>query len=409
MRVVILQTVGGFGPNGEAGGGVIHFLRLCAEWTRLGHEIHLVTNSADYGRNRYPTLATLHVLPVFGQGDIRSPLEFVLQVIGNHFKQRMQLSVLGEKLRRDLQPTIVVASSPALSDVLAARQLARQLETVGIVCFHHLTPAFWWFGLRRGSLGRNVISHLLAEAELVITKTSGLLVALDQPRAAMDSGWKFATPIVATPCAKPENYSGSAFPDPLSSSDRTNDACYIGRVAENKGIIDLLHAWKLVVSQRANSNLIIAGVCQRPQLAARIRRVIHRLKLEDKVQLVGFVSEEVKRQLLSQTRLFIFPSYEEGWSLAVMEAAAFGALPVTYDLVAYDYLGPGAQKVPVGRYDELARRILSLIHDEAARLRAIKLLRHEIEGLTIQRVAAGEMSSFVDLVSAPRSVHSSAK
>jgi glycosyltransferase involved in cell wall biosynthesis len=407
MRVVILQTVGGFGPNGDAGGGVVHFLRLTAEWTRLGHEVHYISNSADYGLAKYPPSVKMHVLPVFGRGDIRSPLDFVLQVSGNHFKQRIPLSVIGEELGRHPQPTIVVATSPALSDVLAARQLAQQLETTGIVCFHHLTPAFWWFGLRRGSVGRNFVSHMLAQTELLVTKASGLFLALDQPRAAMDSGWRFTAPVVATPCAVPESDPGGGLPNLLLPGDRKNDACYIGRVAENKGIIDLLNAWKLVVSHRANSNLIIAGVCHRPQLASRIRRVIHRLGLDGRVQLVGFVSEDFKRQLLTRTRLFIFPSYEEGWSLAVMEAAAYGALPVTYDLVAYDYLGLGAQKVPVGRYDELAGRILSLLQDEPARLRAIELVRKEIEGQTIQRVALGEMNSFSDLISASGSRYSS--
>src|SRR5271155_6030340 len=147
MRVIILQTVGGFGPNGDAGGGVVHFLRLSAEWARLGHEIHYVTNSADCGLTNYPPLVTLLVLPVFGRGDIRSQLDFVLQVMGNPYKQRVPLSILGEELRARPQPTMVVATSPALSDVLAARHLSRRLGTAGLVCFHHLTPAFWWFGL----------------------------------------------------------------------------------------------------------------------------------------------------------------------------------------------------------------------------------------------------------------------
>jgi glycosyltransferase involved in cell wall biosynthesis len=404
MRVILLQTIGGFGPDGEAGGGVVQFVRLCAEWKRLGHEIHYVTNSADHGLTKYPPVAIPHLLPVFGRADIRSPLGFVTQVIGNHLKQRMPLSALGAELSADPQPTIVVATSPALSDVLAAGQLARRLKTVGIVCFHHMTPPFWWFGRRRGTVGRNMAIHFLAELELGVTKVSGLVLALDQPRAAVDSGWKFPDPILATPCATPDGYVGA--PDSASPGDRTNDACYIGRVAQNKGIFDLIHAWSLVAAQRTDANLIIAGVCHPPQLATKVRRVIRRLELEGRVHLVGFISEDAKKQLLARTRLFVFPSYEEGWSLAVMEAAAFGALPVTYDLVAYDYLGPAAQKVSVGRYDELARRILVLMHDEPARLRAAEQLRGEINRQTIQQVAAAEMQSFLDLISAtgPRSL-----
>jgi glycosyltransferase involved in cell wall biosynthesis len=42
----------------------------------------------------------------------------------------------------------------------------------------------------------------------------------------------------------------------------------------------------------------------------------------------GRVSEEVKRQVLRDSTIFVMPSYREGWSLATLEAMANGCVPI---------------------------------------------------------------------------------
>jgi glycosyltransferase involved in cell wall biosynthesis len=92
----------------------------------------------------------------------------------------------------------------------------------------------------------------------------------------------------------------------------------------------------------------------------RVVRLIARLDLTKSVELYDFISESEKAKLLEASVFFLFPSYEEGWSLSVMEAAAHGLVPILYSLSAYDYLGDGAVRVPVGDTDAMANAIVDL-------------------------------------------------
>ncbi|EQD71146.1 glycosyl transferase group 1, partial [mine drainage metagenome] len=84
---------------------------------------------------------------------------------------------------------------------------------------------------------------------------------------------------------------------------------------------------------------MIGGDFESDSIERRFRSAVAKEGLTGAITLFGHLSEEAKQDLLSASKLFVFPSYEEGWSLAVMEAAAYGCVPVVYDLPAYDYLG----------------------------------------------------------------------
>ncbi|MGB7124478.1 MAG: glycosyltransferase [Thermoplasmata archaeon] len=241
-------------------------------------------------------------------------------------------------------------------------------------------------------------NHSLSQLELLATKISGLFFAFDQVGLAKGSSWRFTRPIIATPTAIPADPSIESAPGGGRVGARPIDACFVGRVAQNKGIIDLLTAWKVVVTNRPGASLVVAGGFNSEALKVKVVRLIAELSLAENVRLTGFLSEPEKHKLLSNARLFVFPSYEEGWSISVMEGAISGALPITYDLPAYDYLGESAQKVPVGRPDELARRIVRFLADEPARLRATAEVGTAVRKLTIEQIATDELRCFEELL-----------
>ena len=84
----------------------------------------------------------------------------------------------------------------------------------------------------------------------------------------------------------------------------------------------------------------------------------------------------------------------DSWSLAVMEAAAYGCVPVTYDLPAYDYLGPSAVKVPVGNTEQMARVIHELICDKERRIRISKDLKDAVKKYNIKDIAMYQLDYF---------------
>lgn len=104
-------------------------------------------------------------------------------------------------------------------------------------------------------------------------------------------------------------------------------ALYTGRLHQDKGLAQLIQAWKLLGSRWPTARLWIAG--EGPQ-HRELARQIEELDLQGRVLLAG-VFDEID-ELLSAADLFVLPSYEEGMSLALLEAMAAGLPVVASDI-----------------------------------------------------------------------------
>jgi len=112
--------------------------------------------------------------------------------------------------------------------------------------------------------------------------------------------------------------------DTLATNHRVSDGgsrllSYVGRLSPEKRPLDLL---ELLRELPGHVRLAIAGdgPLERP-----LRDAVERLGLRARVDLLGFVSEEQKRELLGRTDLFVMPSPAELQSIATLEAMAAGA------------------------------------------------------------------------------------
>jgi glycosyltransferase involved in cell wall biosynthesis len=81
------------------------------------------------------------------------------------------------------------------------------------------------------------------------------------------------------------------------------------------------------------------------------------------IELAGYVDEATKFDILSRSKLFVFPSVEEGWGIAVAEALAVGTPVVAYDLPVYrSVFGEQLHPVPlkdVGNLVHVVERLLN--------------------------------------------------
>lgn len=98
---------------------------------------------------------------------------------------------------------------------------------------------------------------------------------------------------------------------------------------ERKNIFGLIAAFKEIKSFD-EYQLIICGLL--PGFTViKLQKYLQELNLTKKVKFLGFVSKEELRLLYSYARIFVFPSFEEGFGLPVLEAAACGCLPICSD------------------------------------------------------------------------------
>jgi len=103
---------------------------------------------------------------------------------------------------------------------------------------------------------------------------------------------------------------------------------YIGRLAKSKNIDLLIKAFSKL--KTSNVNLIIAG----PDfgMLKELKKITKQYDLDDRVHFTGWISEEEKIKLLSETTIFVHPSLEDVFLLSLLEAAAIGIPCVAFDV-----------------------------------------------------------------------------
>ncbi|KAA8922983.1 glycosyltransferase [Thermoplasma sp.] len=153
---------------------------------------------------------------------------------------------------------------------------------------------------------------------------------------------------------------------------------YLGRITVDKGIyrvLDLAEAMK-----GENVRFKIAGVG--PELE-RIRRIVRDHDMKN-VEILGYVDDRAKMDLMSNASLFVYPSSADTFGISVFEALASGVpvivsddFPVkeNTDVISYVHFGDIRSAV------ETARRIL---HEDKTKL-AVEARRLVEEKYSLQR------------------------
>lgn len=103
-------------------------------------------------------------------------------------------------------------------------------------------------------------------------------------------------------------------------------ALFLSRIHPKKGLERLLPHWSELLKRHPTLLLVIAGTGE-PAHVHRVQEVVKRHGLINSVLFVGQLAGAAKSQALADADVFILPSYQEGFSMAVAEAMAAG-LPV---------------------------------------------------------------------------------
>ncbi|MBP7459902.1 MAG: glycosyltransferase family 4 protein [Candidatus Delongbacteria bacterium] len=112
-------------------------------------------------------------------------------------------------------------------------------------------------------------------------------------------------------------------PDLFKSTPVEKDyILYLGRMdIYNKGIDILLESFTRIMNDFPELRLVIAG---RGREESEVREMVQKHPAGDRVEFLGRIEEDQKRELLSQCRLMVMPSRFEGWGISALEASACG-------------------------------------------------------------------------------------
>ncbi|HZW10460.1 MAG TPA: glycosyltransferase [Phycisphaerales bacterium] len=103
---------------------------------------------------------------------------------------------------------------------------------------------------------------------------------------------------------------------------------FLSRLHYKKGVPVLIEAAAVLRRQGVEVSVLIAGSGE-PEYEARLRELIRREGLEDRVELVGFVSGALKLSLYQACELFVLPTSQENFGFVLFESLACGTPLVT--------------------------------------------------------------------------------
>jgi glycosyltransferase involved in cell wall biosynthesis len=150
--------------------------------------------------------------------------------------------------------------------------------------------------------------------------------------------------------------------------EKVFDGVFVGRIAREKGVFDLLKIWRNVAKAKKNAKLLIIG--NGIELPT-VKKEVSTLGLENNVSFRGGCSDVELFGLLKSSKIFIFPSLFEGWGLAVAEALACGLPVVAYEVPALKEVFGRCKSVflvPAKNVDGVAATVLDLLNSSEAEL-----------------------------------------
>ena len=174
-------------------------------------------------------------------------------------------------------------------------------------------------------------------------------------------------------------------PPPLSGAPR---ALYTGRLSEEKDLVRLLEAWRVIAAGNPDARLTLAGS------GGRYRSVedeLHRLVSSDplltgSVRFTGWIADV--GPLLADTDVYLFPSLSEGMSNALLEACAWRRVVVASDIPSNRTVLGGDYPLlfEAGDTTSLVETVQRAFNDEDARTRAVRCLATNITPYSVDSV-----------------------
>ncbi|MEO2047697.1 MAG: glycosyltransferase family 4 protein [Pirellulales bacterium] len=212
-----------------------------------------------------------------------------------------------------------------------------------------------WYSPHRNPLLKPVVKRVLSKAD------RHTAISHDIERRARQF-YKFDREIEVIPLGIKMPKFSPASREQLGLDINKQYAITVGRLVRRKDLPTLIRALHLL--QRPELDLIVLG--DGPELD-NLKAIAQELGVSTQIQFRGFVPEELKYQLLTQSDVFALPSLHEGFGLVFIEAMHCG-LPVvaTTNGGQEDFLQDGKTGFMVASGDPLAlKNALARVLDDS--------------------------------------------
>lgn len=285
---------------------------------------------------------------------------------------------------------IIISSSGFLDDVILTARIARKIKKTAVCYFYHINPPILFHPVKRGIL-RVLIISIMHKLSLLIAKINNISLFLIHHENYNLNGIR--------------TYEADIIIDQLMAREISNnhleksyDLCYSGRFQESKGIDDLIDTCVTLKNLGYNPRIAIIGGWGSPKYLRHIKKKIQRENIEGAFTFFGYVSEEVKYNILKKSKAFINLSYEEGWSISISEAVALKIPVIAYDLPAYSYIKGAFYQSKPGDVKKVVTNYFEIINNpnetEEKTEKAYGLLKEYVEKNNAETIALKHLRIF---------------
>jgi glycosyltransferase involved in cell wall biosynthesis len=384
MRILIVHNT--LNDSRSLSGALRHFLYMADEWNRAGHQTDFLA-----ARCGFPQISQLTPKSrLISSDNIFDATQYVAQT-WRYFPAYGFRMLTPHFTRVTERYDVVLASTQLIVEVYPALVIARQRKAKLVAKVHHVLAAqekrvgafdrlFLWSE-------RKTTRWLSERGDLVICGTK--FVESDYKKLESKLGLRHAPT-----AASGYGVDLAKMPD-SSNASKNYDVVHLGRLHEHKGVFHLAPLWKKVVEKWPEAKLLVIGEGpHRP----RVEQMFRDLGISENVRFTGGIPEVEKDKLISESRIGLSLSFEEGWGLSINEFLAAAIPVVAYALPIFDVVFPNQlYGVKVGDIDGAANSILRLLGADAERREVGQRGRQFVMQYDYRNVAKSEFALLENL------------
>jgi len=177
-------------------------------------------------------------------------------------------------------------------------------------------------------------------------------------------------------------------PEDITARVREKMVLTVARVEPVKGIHNLILAFAKVVRRYRDWKLVIVGPVDNRHYYNYLQKLVKQLKIDDKVVFLGGISDSSElAHIYMKASIFVLPSYVEGFSIARVEALAYGLPIITTATGGSEIVRGVGLIVKPGDINELAEALEKLISNDVLRTSLSEAALKRAKELTWRRSA----------------------
>ncbi len=312
-RVRVAQLATRYPPG--PGGVERHAAELSAQLGSRGHAVDVFTSELyrEYPWERLPPavprtetapFGTVHRLPVWSLPGAA------------HYTFFRGLDAALEAFR----PEVLHAHTYGTHQVTVAARHHRRRGTPLVVTAHYHPPwsieGGWWRHRLRGFYDSVLAGPTLRSAARLIVQTH------EEERLMRSLGIPLPPVAIVPPGYRPAVEAAGGPELPPWAADGAPYLLFVGRLASNKGLLDLLPAFATLAREDPQARLVLAG--DDGGMGATVDARVRALGLDGRVRRVGHLSDATLGAAYRGARALVLPSEYEAFGLVLVEAMAQG-------------------------------------------------------------------------------------